>query len=167
MATLAPQLVDFLYGDKWGPSAVALRYLMVLMVVRMLTSLAFDILTAVGATKSTVWLNAGWAVALVPALWIGTHLDGIRGAAIAHGVVAVLVALPLAVLALRLAGVSLVPTLPALMRPTDRRSDSGRRHHVDRLGRQRWFVRATAAGRRRGLDRLHPRCCPAWTSSGS
>ena len=25
MATLAPQLVDFLYGDKWGPSAVALR----------------------------------------------------------------------------------------------------------------------------------------------
>jgi PST family polysaccharide transporter len=118
MATLAPQLVDFLYGDKWGPSAVALRYLTVLMVVRMLTSLAFDILTGLGATRSTVWLNAGWAVALVPALWFGTHLDGIRGAAIAHGVVAVLVALPLAVLALRRAGVSLEPTLPALVRPT-------------------------------------------------
>ena len=118
MATLAPQLVDFLYGDKWGPAAVALRYLTVLMVVRMLTSLAFDILTALGSTRSTVWLNAGWAVALVPALWIGTHLDGIRGAAIAHGIVGVFVALPLAVLALRLAGVSLVPTLPALVRPT-------------------------------------------------
>jgi O-antigen/teichoic acid export membrane protein len=118
MATLGPQLVDFLYGDKWGPSAVALRYLTVLMVVRMLTSLAFDILTGLGSTRYTVWLNAGWAVALVPALWIGAHLDGIRGAAIAHGVVAVFVALPLAVLALRLAGVSLVPTLPALARPT-------------------------------------------------
>jgi len=116
-ATLAPQLVDFLYGDKWGPSAVVLRYLSVLMVVRMLTSLAFDILTSLGATRFTVWLNAGWAVALVPALWVGTHLDGIRGAAIAHGVVGVFVALPLAVLALRLAGVSLVSTLPALVRP--------------------------------------------------
>jgi PST family polysaccharide transporter len=118
MATLAPQLVDFLYGDKWGSSAAALRYLAVLMVVRMLTSLAFDILTGLGATRYTVWLNAGWAVALVPALWIGAHMDGIRGAAIAHGIVAVFVALPLAVLALRAAGVSLVPTLPALVRPT-------------------------------------------------
>jgi O-antigen/teichoic acid export membrane protein len=117
LATLAPQLVDFLYGDKWGPSAVALRYLTVLMVVRILTSLAFDILTSLGFTRSTVWLNAGWAVALVPALWIGTHLDGIRGAAMAHGVAAVFIALPLAVLALRHAGVSLMPTLPTLVRP--------------------------------------------------
>jgi O-antigen/teichoic acid export membrane protein len=117
MATLAPQVVDFFYGDKWGPSAVVLRYLSVLMVVRMLTSLAFDILTSLGATRITVWLNAGWAIALVPALWIGTHLDGIRGAAIAHAVVAVVIALPLALLALRLAGISLLPTLPALVRP--------------------------------------------------
>jgi len=118
MAILAPQLVDFLYGDKWAPAAIALRYLTVLMVVRMLTSLAFDILTGLGSTVYTVWLNAGWAVALVPALWMGAHLDGIRGAAIAHGVVAVFVALPLAVLALHKAGVSLVATLPALVRPT-------------------------------------------------
>jgi len=118
MATLAPQLVDFLYGGKWGPSAVALPYLMVLMVVRMFTLLTIDILTSLGSTKATVWLNAGWAVALVPALWIGTHLDGIRGAAIAHGAVAVSVALPLAVLALRLEGISLAPTLHALVRPT-------------------------------------------------
>jgi O-antigen/teichoic acid export membrane protein len=118
MATLAPEIVDFLYGDKWGPSAVVLRFLTVLMIVRMLTSLAFDILTSLGFTKSTVWLNAGWAIALVPALLIGTHLDGIRGAAIAHGVVAVLIALPLALLALHLGGVSLVPTLPTLVRPT-------------------------------------------------
>jgi O-antigen/teichoic acid export membrane protein len=117
-AVLAPQLVDVLYGEKWGPCAVALRYLTVLMVVRTLTSVAADIVTSSGFTKAVVWLTAGWAVALVPALWIGTHLDGIRGTAIGHGVVAVIVALPLAVLALRLAGVSIVPTLPALVRPT-------------------------------------------------
>ncbi|SEL11838.1 polysaccharide transporter, PST family [Rhodococcus maanshanensis] len=117
MATLASPLIEFLYGDQWGPSADVLRILTVLMVVRMLTSLTFDILASLGATNATVWLNAGWAVALIPALWTGTHLAGIRGAAFAHGVVAVLVALPLAVLALHRAGVSLVPTLPALVRP--------------------------------------------------
>lgn len=87
------------------------------MVVRMLTAFAIDILASVGSTKATTWLNAGWAVALLPALWIGTHLDGIRGAAIAHSIVAVAVALPLSVLAVRLAGVSLLPALPKLIRP--------------------------------------------------
>jgi PST family polysaccharide transporter len=117
MATLAPQMIDFLYGDKWGPSAIALSFLTVLMVVRMLTALAVDIVTSSGFTHAIIWLSAGWALALVPALWIGTRLDGIRGTAIAHGLVGLFVALPLAVFALRLAGVSLVPTLPALVRP--------------------------------------------------
>lgn len=117
MATLAPQMIDVLYGEKWGPSGVVLRFLAALMVVRMLTAFAIDILASVGSTKATTWLNAGWAVALLPALWIGTHLDGIRGAAIAHSIVAVAVALPLSVLAVRLAGVSLLPALPKLIRP--------------------------------------------------
>lgn len=117
MAILAPYMVVFLYSDKWAASADVLRFLTVLMVVRMLTSLAFDILTSLGATRATVWLNAGWAIALIPALWFGTHLDGIRGAAISHGIVAVVVALPLAVIALHRAGVPLLPVLPALVRP--------------------------------------------------
>lgn len=117
MAVLAPDMVVFLYGGQWGPSAYVLRFLTILMVVRMLTSLAFDILTSLGATRATVWLNAGWAVALIPALWFGTHLDNIRGAAIAHGIVAIAVALPLAVVALHRAGVPLLPVLPALIRP--------------------------------------------------
>jgi PST family polysaccharide transporter len=117
MATLAPQLIDVLYGDKWGPSAIVLRFLAALMVVRMLTSFAIEILAAVGLTKATTWVNAGWAVALVPALWIGTQLDGIRGAAIAHSIVAVVVALPLSVLAVHRAGISMLPSLPTLVRP--------------------------------------------------
>lgn len=117
MATLAPQLVDFLYGDQWGPSAIVLRWLAVLMVVRMLTSFAFDILISLGVTKAAMWLNACWAVTLIPALLVGTHLDGIRGTAIAHSVVAVTIALPLTVIALRLVGVRLRPTLPSLVRP--------------------------------------------------
>lgn len=118
MTTLAAPLIDFLYGDQWGPSAAVLRLLTVLMVVRMLTSFAFDILTSLGATKATVWVNLGWAAALLPALWVGTRLGGIEGASAAHGICAILVALPLAIFALHRHGISLVPALPGLVRPT-------------------------------------------------
>ncbi|TQS27780.1 oligosaccharide flippase family protein [Microbispora sp. KK1-11] len=117
MATLAHAIIITLYGTQWNMAAGVLRFLAVLMVVRMLTGLAFDILTSVGATRATVWLNAGWAVALVAALLVGIGLDGIRGAAIAHAVVGLVVALPLAVWALQRSGVNLRPVLPALVRP--------------------------------------------------
>ncbi|WP_326634955.1 oligosaccharide flippase family protein [Streptosporangium sp. NBC_01755] len=116
-ATLAPEIVAFLYGEKWAPAAGVLALLAVLLVVRMLTSLAFDVLTSAGATRATVWMNLGWAVALVPALWAGTHWYGIRGAAIGHALAGLLVALPLAALMLSRAGVRLAPVLPALVRP--------------------------------------------------
>jgi O-antigen/teichoic acid export membrane protein len=116
IATMAPQLIDVVYGEKWGPSAVVLRFLSVLMVVRMLATFALDILISLGLTKANVWVNAGWTIVLLPALWIGTHLDGIRGTAIAHDCVAIAVALPLVALALKKAGVNLLPILPALVR---------------------------------------------------
>src|SRR5690606_21104615 len=117
MATLAHPIVVFLYGEKWEMSAGVLRFLAVLMLARMLTSFAFDILTSQGATKATVWMNLGYGVALVPAILAGAHLDGIRGAAIGNAAAAVLVALPLAALALRRTGVRLGPVLPGLARP--------------------------------------------------
>jgi PST family polysaccharide transporter len=116
-AVLAPALVEFLYGGKWAPAAPALRFLVLLGAVRMLTQLAVDVLTSAGATRATLWLNLGWAAALVPALVIGIRLDGIRGAAIAHALVGLLVAVPLAVGALRHIGVRLGPVVPTLVRP--------------------------------------------------
>ncbi|SEL55902.1 oligosaccharide flippase family protein [Nonomuraea pusilla] len=118
MAVLAHPLITFLYGDRWDLSAGVLRWLAVLMVVRMLISfLAVDILTGLGATRTTVVLNLCWAVALLPALVAGAHLGGIRGAAVAHAVVAVTVTVPIALFVLRRAGVRLAPTLPDLVRP--------------------------------------------------
>ncbi|GAA0952483.1 oligosaccharide flippase family protein [Nonomuraea longicatena] len=117
MAILAHPLVDFLYGDKWSQSAGVLRWLAVVMVVRMLVALAYDILTAQGATKATVWMNLGHAVVLLPALVAGAHLDGIRGAAIGQATASVLAALPLAVFFLRRAGVDLSGIAPSLLRP--------------------------------------------------
>ncbi|WP_066942300.1 oligosaccharide flippase family protein [Microtetraspora fusca] len=117
MGVLARPLIRFLYGDAWIPSAEVLRFLAVLMVARMLTSFALDILNGQGATRSTVWMNLGHAAALVPAVIVGTRLDGIRGAAVGQAAAALVVALPLAALAVRRAGVRLAPMLAALARP--------------------------------------------------
>ncbi|NUW44923.1 oligosaccharide flippase family protein [Nonomuraea rhodomycinica] len=118
MAVLAHPLISFLYGARWDFSAGVLRWLAVLMVVRMLISfLAVDILTGLGATRTTVWLNLVWAAALLPALVAGAHLGGIRGAAVAHALVAALVAVPFALFLLHRVGVRVAPALPALVRP--------------------------------------------------
>ncbi|GLZ28899.1 polysaccharide biosynthesis protein [Lentzea sp. NBRC 105346] len=117
MATLAHPMIALLYGAQWDQAAGVLRFLAVLMVGRMLTSLAFDILTSTGNTRATVWLNLAWAVVLVPVLYYATSTDGIRGASIGHAVVVTVVALPLAVLVLHRAGVRLWPMWPRLVRP--------------------------------------------------
>jgi PST family polysaccharide transporter len=117
-AVLALPLVFVLYGEEWLPAAPVLQFLMVLTAVRMLTAFNFDILAGAGATRWALWVNLGWCAAVIPALWIGTHLDGIRGAAIAHAAVGVLIAVPLSLLALTRIGIRLSPIVPNLVRPT-------------------------------------------------
>jgi O-antigen/teichoic acid export membrane protein len=117
MAILGLPLIAFLYGARWSPSAPVLTFLAVLMMVRLLTWLAVDILISMGNTRATVLLNVVWAVALVPALYLAVRLDGIEGAAIAHAAVGGLVALPLAGYILHRAGVRLGPIAPQLLRP--------------------------------------------------
>ncbi|TDD23345.1 oligosaccharide flippase family protein [Nonomuraea diastatica] len=117
MGTLAPAIVEFLYGARWLPSAEVLRFLAVVMAVRMLTLLITDVLAATGATRSPMWVNLAWALALVPALMAGARLGGIEGAAVAHAVIAVVVALPLLGVALHRSGVPLRLFGAGLARP--------------------------------------------------
>jgi PST family polysaccharide transporter len=72
---------------------------------------------AAGATRATFVVNSVWAVALIPALVVGTMLDGIEGTAIAHVVVGFGVALPITAMALHRVGVALVPIVRGLVRP--------------------------------------------------
>jgi PST family polysaccharide transporter len=116
-SVLASPLVALLYGAPWGPAAVVLRVLVLLTLVRMVTSLAMDILMGAGATRSTLWVNVGWGIALIPTLWAMTELDGIRGAAAAQTAIGFLIAVPLAAWALHRAGVNLAPVGPTLVRP--------------------------------------------------
>ena len=60
LATLSPPLVTLLYGEQWLPSSEPLRFLAVVMVVRLVTGLALDIQTSLGKTRTTVWVNLVW-----------------------------------------------------------------------------------------------------------
>ena len=117
IAVLAVPTISFLYGAKWLPAAEPLRWLMILMVVRMVTGLCMDILMSTGATKWTLLINVGWVAIAIPALWYGTKAGGAEGAAIANAVVGVLVAIPLAGFALHRVGVRLGPMSRRMVRP--------------------------------------------------
>ena len=117
MAALSPALIHFLYGKEWIESADALRFLAAVMVARMFTALVFDIQTGLGNTRFTVLLNVVWLVALVPSLWFGAHYGGMSGAAAAHAVIALLVAMPFATWMLHRAGVDMVPVAKRIARP--------------------------------------------------
>jgi O-antigen/teichoic acid export membrane protein len=117
MATLSSALIHVLYGDRWLPAADALRFLAFVMVARMFTAMVFDIQTGRGNTRVTIWLNLAWLAALLPALWVGASTGGIRGAAIGHAVVALVVAIPLAAWMLHRSGVDMRPVLRRIVRP--------------------------------------------------
>jgi PST family polysaccharide transporter len=117
LMVLSPALIGTLYGPHWLPAGEALRFLAVVMMARLLTALVFDIQTGLGNTKMTVWLNLAWLAALLPALWIGAHRDGIRGVAMGHAFVAVTVAMPLAGWFLHRAGVDVRPIVRRCVRP--------------------------------------------------
>jgi O-antigen/teichoic acid export membrane protein len=116
-AVLARPLIGLLYGSEWRPAASVLSLLVGLTLARMITGLGMDALMGAGATRATLWLNLGWAAVLFPSLWWATKLGGIHGAAAAQTAVGVLVAIPLAALALRRSHVALGPVSRALVRP--------------------------------------------------
>jgi PST family polysaccharide transporter len=117
MAALAEPLIGFVYGDRWLPAAQALRFLVVLGLVRVAFHLAYDLLVAVGRGRSTLGLHALWLAALVPALIVGTHLDGIRGAGVGHMAVSAAVVLPALLVLLSRLGIRPGDLARALARP--------------------------------------------------
>jgi O-antigen/teichoic acid export membrane protein len=116
LATLSPALVSVLYGDRWLPASEPLRFLAVVMFARLVTTLAFDVQTSLGNTKVPIQVNLVWLLFLVPALYVGVRLGGISGAAAAHAVVAVLVAIPVIVWSLTRSGITLRPVIAPFRR---------------------------------------------------
>lgn len=117
MAALAEPLIGFVYGDRWLPAAQALRFLVVLGLVRVAFHLAYDLLVAVGRGRAAFGLHLLWLATLVPALILGTHLDGIRGAGLGHMAVSGAVVLPALLLLLSRLGIKAGAIAKGLARP--------------------------------------------------
>jgi PST family polysaccharide transporter len=105
LSVFAVQLVGFVYGDKWLPAAQALPALAVLAVVRVFSELAYDYFVALGRSRINLAIQGLWFGSLLVALPIGAWADGIRGVAIGHAAVAVLVVVPAYLVVLRRVGV--------------------------------------------------------------
>jgi PST family polysaccharide transporter len=117
LGMLALPIVTTLYGKEWKGATGALEFLVILGAVRVAGELGYDYLVALGRARLTMWLQAGWFVALALFLPVGARLDGIRGVGAAHAAVAVGLVLPAFVLAVGFAGVPVGTLAKAVVRP--------------------------------------------------
>lgn len=117
LAVVATPLIGFLYGDRWLPAASVLRYLAALGGCRVFAELVSDYLTARGHARTILAVQAWWVAALIPALIIGAHLDGIVGVGIGHMVVAAGLVLPVYLWVTRRTGVSMRALAGLVARP--------------------------------------------------
>jgi PST family polysaccharide transporter len=117
LVVLAPEIVEVIYGDKWLPAVVAVRFLLVLGGFRVLSDLVVEVVIADGRPTQTLVIRIIWLAALAPALVIGANSGGLRGVGIAHLIVALGVALPLFLYAANGSGIKVSGFAHALWRP--------------------------------------------------
>ena len=91
---LARPLVLTLYGAKWIASAEVLSILSIYGAISVVGLLFGNILAGLGKVKAMLAVQLLWLGALIPAMAIGVHKDGIVGAAVAHVAVIVPLVLP-------------------------------------------------------------------------
>jgi PST family polysaccharide transporter len=91
---LARPLVLTLYGPRWAAAAAVLSVLSLYGAVSVICLLFANMLAGLGRTKFLLAVQLIWLGALVPAMALGVHRDGIVGAAIAHIVVIGPIVLP-------------------------------------------------------------------------
>jgi lipopolysaccharide exporter len=87
MVALSRPIVLSVYGAKWAASAEVLSILSLYGAISIICILFSNMLTSLGKAKSTLAIQLLWLGALVPAMVIGVHRNGIVGAAVAHIVV--------------------------------------------------------------------------------
>jgi O-antigen/teichoic acid export membrane protein len=117
LAVLSSAVIDTLYGSRWAASAVVLAALGCFGAVRVLFDQFAAYLLSRGASRSTMWVQVGWWVVLLPSLILATRYFGIVGAGWVHLAVATLVVFPVYLLVLARHGVSAVRLLSATWQP--------------------------------------------------
>lgn len=118
MVVLARPLVLTLYGAKWQASAEVLSILSLYGAISIICVLFANMLSSLGRAKFTLFVQLLWLGALVPAMALGVHRDGIIGAAAAHIAVIGPIVLPSYLVALKRAtGVHLATLGKAVLPP--------------------------------------------------
>jgi lipopolysaccharide exporter len=117
---LARPLVLTLYGGQWGAAADVLSVLSLYGAISISCVLIANIIASLGRTRLLLAVQLLWISALVPAMVLGVHRDGIVGAAVAHIAVIGPIVLPSYLFALKKAtGILIAPLmkviLPALL----------------------------------------------------
>jgi O-antigen/teichoic acid export membrane protein len=107
LTALATPVIEILYGDKWLPAVAALQWLALLGALRVILDLCYDLLVAVGRAGSLLKVQLLWLGSLAVGLTVGAHLNAIAGVALAHGVIALVLVLPLNIVLLVRAGLRL------------------------------------------------------------
>ena len=105
LLVLGPEVIRAVYGEKWLPAVTALRYLLVLGGLRIMVELLANLVSADGRPKVNLAIRVVWLLALVPTLFVGAHLAGIRGVGIGHMIVVVGLVFPLLLSAVRRSGI--------------------------------------------------------------
>src|SRR5690348_2448142 len=100
-------LVNFAYGSEWANAAPVLVWLAGVGALRILFELSYDYFVVLARSRVVFTVQLAWLVALVPALIVGTRVDGVRGAGIAGLAVAGGVVLPWYLIELHGAGIRL------------------------------------------------------------
>jgi lipopolysaccharide exporter len=98
---LAHPIVLTLYGARWATAASPLVILSIYGAVFMPCLLFANMIAALGRTKFLFMLQLIWIGALIPAMALGVHRDGIVGAAYAHVAVILPIVLPSYLLVLK------------------------------------------------------------------
>lgn len=117
LSILASPLIRVVYGGRWAPAIAALRFLAVLGGARVAFDFCYDVLVAAGRSRATLWVQGLWVTLLVPTLWAGADAGGIRGVAIGHVAVALLVVAPAFMVALAGVGIRFVDLARPMIRP--------------------------------------------------
>ena len=117
---LCRPIVLTLYGPHWVAASEPLAILTLYGLISIVCSLFTQMLAALGQSKLMLIIRLLWLAALVPAMALGVHSDGIVGAAIAHVIVIVPIVLPCYLIALKRAtrvriGALMKASLPALV----------------------------------------------------
>lgn len=88
LIVMAPQVVHFVYGEKWMAAVPVMQYLLLFVLLRQFTAIYDEFFKAVGRPDLLLKINIIWLILLAPSMVWGARY-GLVGISITHSLVAI------------------------------------------------------------------------------